>query len=177
MAWERSNNPYCVRRRSIKPQTTSRFSLGQRFGLTAARPPLPVHAQALYPTARLQMLRDLYFGEWAMRTHRLGLQLWPLYFGEDFNANAAAEAAGEPSQFSRIGALADDISACGSVVERAVLGCVGPSPRAAAWKASRAALRLVPRTRAARAAWPAACSAVASFAAPFRHPTQVRAAA
>ena len=126
MAWERSNNPYCVRRRSIKPQTTSRFSLGQRRGLTAARPSRLVHAQALYPTARLQMLRDLYFGEWAMRTHRLGLQLWPLYFGEDFNANAAAEAAGEPSQFSRIGALADDISACGSVVERAAPWVRGP---------------------------------------------------
>ena len=66
---------------------------------------------ALYPTARLQMLRDLFYGEWAMRTHRLGLQLWPLYFKEDAEADAAAAAAGEPSQLSRVRALADDLSA------------------------------------------------------------------
>ena len=66
---------------------------------------------ALYPTARLQMLRDLFYGEWAMRTHRLGLQLWPIYFKEDAEADAAAAAAGEPSQLSRVRALADDLSA------------------------------------------------------------------
>ena len=66
---------------------------------------------ALYPTARLQMLRDLFYGEWAMRTHRLGLQLWPIYFKEEAEADAAAAAAGEPSQLSRVRALADDLSA------------------------------------------------------------------
>ena len=58
---------------------------------------------ALYPTARLQMLRELFYGEWAMRTHRLGLQLWPIYFKEEAEAEAAeAAAAGEPSQLSRV---------------------------------------------------------------------------
>ena len=67
---------------------------------------------ALYPTARLQMLRELFYGEWAMRTHRLGLQLWPIYFKEEAEAEAAeAAAAGEPSQLSRVRALADDLSA------------------------------------------------------------------
>ena len=66
---------------------------------------------ALYPTARLQMLRELFYGEWAMRTHRLGLQLWPIYFKEEAEAEAAEAAAGEPSQLSRVRALADDLSA------------------------------------------------------------------
>ena len=60
---------------------------------------------ALYPTARLQMLRDLYFGEWAMRTHRLGLQLWTLYFAD-----------GEEYPHSRVNALCDDLSACGGAL-------------------------------------------------------------
>ena len=47
---------------------------------------------ALYPTARLQMLRELFYGEWAMRTHRLGLQLWPIYFKEEAEAEAAEAA-------------------------------------------------------------------------------------
>ena len=101
---------------------------------------------ALYPTARLQMLRDLYFGEWAMRTHRLGLQLWTLYFAD-----------GEEYPHSRVNALCDDLSACGGAVEtaRLGLGLRRPAPRRGSPGRGSGCS---PRT--ARA--PAACRAAAS---------------
>ena len=37
----------------------------------------------LFPTARLQILRELHFGEWQQRTQRLGEHLRPLYFATE----------------------------------------------------------------------------------------------
>ena len=67
---------------------------------------------ALHPTARLQMLLDLFCEEWSVRSHKLGLLLWPIYFPKDAEpeaeaaAAAAAAPAGEPSQLDS--APADD---------------------------------------------------------------------
>ena len=36
--------------------------------------------ERLYPTARLQIVRDLYFAEWQQRSHELGTKLQPIYF-------------------------------------------------------------------------------------------------
>ena len=38
--------------------------------------------QRLFPSARLQLLRDLFFAEWQMRSQRLGEQLYPILFPE-----------------------------------------------------------------------------------------------
>ena len=42
--------------------------------------------QPLYPTARMQVLRDLFLGEWSMRSHRVGMQMWKHYFPDKMPA-------------------------------------------------------------------------------------------
>ena len=51
-----------------------------------------LHSHRLFPTARLQVVAELFLGEWQTRTQRLGEKLWPLYFPE-----AAADGAPGPS--------------------------------------------------------------------------------
>ena len=56
-----------------------------------------------------------YYGEWAMRTHRLGLQLWPIYFpddeSDDEEEEGAAKVADPPLRRVRIDAMAAELSA------------------------------------------------------------------
>ena len=47
----------------------------------------------LFPSARFQIVRDLYFAEWQERSQRLGELLFPLYFPPPPPAGAAAAAA------------------------------------------------------------------------------------
>lgn len=63
--------------RNLHPHTT-------RSHLARAFPP------PQFPTARLQIIRDLHFYEWQIRTQRLGEQLYPLYYPELFRKNSAA---------------------------------------------------------------------------------------
>ena len=48
----------------------------------------------LFPSARLQIVRELFFGEWQARTHRLGAQLYPLYYPARAAVGAAEKARG-----------------------------------------------------------------------------------
>ena len=48
----------------------------------------------LFPSARLQIVRELFFGEWQARTHRLGAQLYPLYYPARAAVAAAEKARG-----------------------------------------------------------------------------------
>ena len=48
--------------------------------------------ELLYPTARLQLLRDIFFAEWQLRSQRLGRQLQPLYYPECFGRKSGAAA-------------------------------------------------------------------------------------
>lgn len=54
--------------------------------------------ERLYPTARLQLVRELFVGEWQERTQRLGETLYPLYAAcwasDDAEAALAAGSSG-----------------------------------------------------------------------------------
>ena len=62
----------------------------------------------LYPTARLQIVRDLFFYEWQLRTKRLGEMLRPLYYPE---AAEAEDGKGEEAAEASVGGGGDRGSA------------------------------------------------------------------
>lgn len=53
---------------------------------------LMLNPARLYPTARLQIVRDLFFREWQSRSRRLSRELYPLYFPDEPEEARAAMA-------------------------------------------------------------------------------------
>ena len=65
----------------------------------------------LFPTARLQIVRELYHGEWHARSKRLGAKLYPMYFPECFPSSSGAPSSSAVAGKACAGSRSSDASA------------------------------------------------------------------